>query len=112
MKPVPDGPLNFPFPDQLPEQTYPVQPDEPAPIETRELDVQTRSAPNQRIVEPIDVDAVRKSWAEMLVPVAQKPPHRGASEDAKREYNLMLTQIYKRMSRLMRSDLDEPGVGP
>jgi len=24
----------------------------------------------------------------------------------------MLQQVYKRMCRLMRSDLDEPGVGP
>jgi len=112
MKPIPDGPMNFPFPDQLPEQTYPVQPDEPAPIETRELDVQTSNAPSQKIVEPIDIDAVRKSWAEMLVPVAQKPPHRGAAAGTKLEYELMLQQVYKRMCRLMRSDLDEPGVGP
>jgi len=101
------GPLNFPFPDQLPEQVYPSTPDDELPELTVNLvggDGQAETA--------ISSDAARKNWVDAIAGLVQKPPHRAASSSTKLEYELMLQQVYKRMSRLMRADLDEPGVGP
>jgi len=95
--------MHFPFPDQLPDEsdapeTRPAKTDEPPVVTAAEASMNS--------------DMARKSWADTITPLLGKPPHRAASAGTKLEYELMLQQVYKRMSRLMRADLDEPGVGP
>ena len=67
MPPLNQGPLNFPFPEQLPEQTYPPadpEPEpEPAPVKTGEPPVVTAdqaSAADRKVAEAINSDAAPK----------------------------------------------------
>jgi len=103
------GPLNFPFPEQLPEQTYPPDEPEAKPAKTGDPPIVTAadvSASDLKVTEAINADAVQKSWVEALAPLLQKPPVRKDNRTVGTAYEGALIAIYDRVTRIMRSDLD------